>query len=271
MSSDVQRTSTSVQRPLEWMRFEPVKFGYLVDELSRSQVGTVMKLILRIWEFGPMLEDTVRTVSGVDFEVVRTRMLEVDGKLSFEMVEDARSYGKRTRNQRVEAGIASAEKRAANSTTVQRPFNDRSTGVLSMSVSDDLEERERAKPKDGFDDFYAPYPIKKARGSAEKAWAKLTKAERALCRPAIEAQVKACHFRGTDGKDYIPHPATWLNERRWLDEVSTSPASLAPAAPLTKEQARERLVQIRIDNNIGEGGAVPVSLMPKEVRDIIWR
>ena len=155
MSSDVQRTSTSVQRPLEWMRFEPVKFGYLVDELSRSQVGTVMKLILRIWEFGPMLEDTVRTVSGVDFEVVRTRMFEVDGKLSFEMVEDARSYGKRTRNQRVEAGIASAEKRAANSTTVQRPFNGRSTGVLSKSISssDSGKERARKKPEP------APHPF----------------------------------------------------------------------------------------------------------------
>ena len=114
---------------MEWMRFEPVKFGYLVDELTRSQVGTVMKLILRLWEFGPMPEANVRMVSGVDFEVVRARMFEVDGNLSFEMVEDARSYGKRTRNQRVEAGIASAEKRASNSTTVQRPFNGRSIYV----------------------------------------------------------------------------------------------------------------------------------------------
>lgn len=130
---------------------------------------------------------------------------------------------------------------------------------------------ERAKTDDGFEDFYSKYPNKKARGAAERAWSKMTKEDRALCRPAIEAQVMASHFRGTDGKDYIPHPATWLNERRWHDEVSATAASLAPAAPLTKEQARARLEDIRKANGIEPGGVVPVSLMPKEVREIIWR
>lgn len=79
-----------------------------------------------------------------------------------------------------------------------------------------------------FDAFYAAYPIRKAKGSAIKAWAKLTTAERDLCLPAITAQVKASHFRGSDGKDYVPHPATWINARRWEDEVT------APATPVRK-------------------------------------
>ena len=106
--------ATNVERPLEWMRFEPVKFAMLVDEMQRAQIGTVMKLILRLWEFGPMTETTVRTVANGDFEVIRPRMFEVDGLLSFEMVEDARSKGKRSMHQRIEAGKASAaiERRA---------------------------------------------------------------------------------------------------------------------------------------------------------------
>ena len=85
------------------------------------------------------------------------------------------------------------------------------------------EEKERTtqveKVDTVFDAFYAAYPNKKAKGPALTAWAKLKATERALCRPAIEAQVKANHFRGADGVDYIPHPASWLNARRWEDEV----------------------------------------------------
>lgn len=29
-------------------------------------------------------------------------------------------------------------------------------------------------------------------------------------------------WKGKD-KDYIPHPATWLNDRRWEDEIKDKP------------------------------------------------
>ena len=38
---------------------------------------------------------------------------------------------------------------------------------------------------------------------------------------AIESQVSANHFRSSDGKDYVPHFRTWLNQGRWEDEVET--------------------------------------------------
>lgn len=40
--------------------------------------------------------------------------------------------------------------------------------------------------------------------------------------------------------------------------------------PMTKDEARARLDEIRAENNIEPGGFVPVQLMPKEVREIIW-
>lgn len=92
---------------------------------------------------------------------------------------------------------------------------------------DKVNNKEERASKD-FDEFYAAYPVHKAKGNAVKAWARLTDAERTLCLPAIAAQVKAQHFRGADGKDYIPHPASWLNARRWEDEVKISTGEPAP-------------------------------------------
>lgn len=68
---------------------------------------------------------------------------------------------------------------------------------------------------DGFTEFYQAYPRKVARGAAEKMWAKirpnadlLAEMLAALAKWKLPSEVK-----------FIPHPATWLNEKRWLDEV----------------------------------------------------
>ena len=67
-----------------------------------------------------------------------------------------------------------------------------------------------------------------------------------MCQPAIEAQLKAKHFRGKDGQDYFPHCATWLNARRWEDEIADFKPVLNINGGMTKEQADEEMRQIRI-------------------------
>lgn len=69
-----------------------------------------------------------------------------------------------------------------------------------------------------FTDFYTAYPRKVARADAEKMWRRMTPAEQ---QAAIDALPKHCAKWLHDGteKQYIPHPATWLNGKRWEDEV----------------------------------------------------
>lgn len=67
--------------------------------------------------------------------------------------------------------------------------------------------------------FWELYPVKIAKYKASISWNKLTEIEKGLAIIAIKKQVESNHFRGRDGKDYIPHPATWLNQKRWQDEV----------------------------------------------------
>lgn len=70
-----------------------------------------------------------------------------------------------------------------------------------------------------FEDFWNIYPVKKAKSKAHESWCKLSDVEREKCTPAITKQIETKHFANNKGEDFIPHPTTWLNQKRWEDEV----------------------------------------------------
>ncbi len=71
-----------------------------------------------------------------------------------------------------------------------------------------------------FDRFWAAYPRKVGKPKAQTAFARLRVTERELDRmlAAIQCQSKIYRW-GKENWKYIPHPATWLNQRRWEDEI----------------------------------------------------
>ena len=83
-------------------------------------------------------------------------------------------------------------------------------GAVSAKASLVVED----KATDGeFESFYSSYPRKVAKPQAKKAWSK-NKCVLAEVLPALEQ-----HKKGWKDPLYIPHPATWLNQRRWEDET----------------------------------------------------
>lgn len=82
-----------------------------------------------------------------------------------------------------------------------------------------------------FDAFWEVYPRKVGKAAAQKSWDKLCPDD-ALCDTilsAAEAQKRSAQWL-KDGGQYIPNPATWLNQRRWEDELP-EPAKQQPSAP----------------------------------------
>ncbi|PWD04097.1 DUF1376 domain-containing protein [Pseudomonas amygdali pv. lachrymans] len=77
---------------------------------------------------------------------------------------------------------------------------------------------------DLFPKFWKIYPNKKGKAAAEKAWKKL-KVTDDLFTLIAQGLAKQCASLAwtKDGGQFIPHPATWLNGKRWEDEVQ--PAS----------------------------------------------
>ena len=72
-----------------------------------------------------------------------------------------------------------------------------------------------------FNSFYQAYPRKVGKPNAMKVWKKFkVDAELAIkIMASLEAHKKTKQWQD---KQYIPHPATWLNQERWNDEVESS-------------------------------------------------
>jgi uncharacterized protein YdaU (DUF1376 family) len=70
-----------------------------------------------------------------------------------------------------------------------------------------------------FDQFWKVYPKRKSKGQAEKAFVKINPDEQLLTKilESVERAKKSEDWIKENGK-YIPHPATWLNAKGWLDE-----------------------------------------------------
>lgn len=69
---------------------------------------------------------------------------------------------------------------------------------------------------DGFETFWKAYPRKTGKGYAATVWAK-TKPPKDLILRALSWQSDSEQWR-KDGGQFVPNPATYLNQKRWLDE-----------------------------------------------------
>lgn len=70
-----------------------------------------------------------------------------------------------------------------------------------------------------FDRFWSEYPNKTAKDAARKAFEKRKPDDHMLQKMlhALAQQRRSDQWI-RDGGQYIPHPATWLNQGRWMDE-----------------------------------------------------
>lgn len=67
-----------------------------------------------------------------------------------------------------------------------------------------------------FGRFWSAYPKKRSKPDAEKAWLQMNP-DIELCLEAIELARRSEEWKADKGK-WIPYPASWLNQKRWLDE-----------------------------------------------------
>lgn len=97
--------------------------------------------------------------------------------------------------------------------------------VTSNDCADAQSRAREDKPAENlwkrrFKEFWDAYPNKTGKGAAEKAYLKI-KPTQELHETMIRAVRAASLSRQwkKDGGQFIPNPATWLNQRRWEDEI----------------------------------------------------
>ena len=71
-----------------------------------------------------------------------------------------------------------------------------------------------------FDEFWAAYPRRIAKGDARKAWERASRLDPELLEKCLKALVwqRVSEQWTKDGGQFIPYPATWLRAERWEDE-----------------------------------------------------
>ncbi len=107
-----------------------------------------------------------------------------------------------------------------------------------------------------FNDFYLNYPRKISKQAALKAWNKLSKEEDFDPEAVIQQTsnyAKTCELLQTETR-YIPHPSTFLNQKRYEDYSTVDPEGLA--------KGKETKFDSNLDffkNQLGGGGVEPAA------------
>ena len=146
-----------------------------------------------------------------------------EGFISKRANEEIAEYYARI-EQASKAGKASAEARKNKSNAdVQQPFNSSSTTVQPTNNHKPITNNQTTTPN-GFAEFWSAYPKKVGKGAAQAAWKK-HKPDLAICIAAITTAKASRDWQKENGQ-YIPNPATWINQMRWEDgeTVSATPA-----------------------------------------------
>lgn len=89
-----------------------------------------------------------------------------------------------------------------------------------------------------FDKLYQLYPRKQGKQAALKAWLKNPELSNGLFDTVISALQKQKETIWKDKeRQFIPHPASWLNGKRWEDEIPQS-STINEHKPLSSEDIR---------------------------------
>lgn len=129
-------------------------------------------------------------------------------------------------------------------TPARRAPNTVSNHQESKKATPSHSKRERSKPAlTAFAEFWALYPRKVGKAKAEQAWPK-------ACNRQPEAFIIAAARRYAadppDDPQFIPHPATWLNQARFEDEPDEKrPLDSRPGKPAPQYRRSHGLDMLR--------------------------
>jgi uncharacterized protein YdaU (DUF1376 family) len=132
-----------------------------------------------------------------------------------------------------------------------------STNVDSSAKNENDKNPELNRKRDGlitpelFDDFWEFYPRKDVKGKAKTSWDKLCK--KGKDRPtwieikkALRSQIESEQWQT---KKFIPMPATWINQNRWLDDPKLMIA-FKKEEPKPNNRHREKDKEYKVDGNL---------------------
>ena len=112
------------------------------------------------------------------------------------------------------------------------------TGDIEVTGNGDGSSPSRPSPRSaqalelhGFSSFWSKYPKRVGKGDTLRSWKKNGCENRAVS--IIESLEKQLPYLTREGGQFIPNPATWLNQGRWDDDPPTTLPGVSKNAQAT--------------------------------------
>lgn len=139
-----------------------------------------------------------------------------------------------------------------NRENILRRYTNVGDGIRQPTKSTKEKEKENNNPPKSpqgdaeFDLFWTAYPRRVAKDKARTAFSKIPRSEIPALMAALERHKKSDQWT-RDGGQFIPHPTTWLNQKRWQDEIEPTKPKEQPTVvtSLPLNISREKLARMR--------------------------
>lgn len=234
-----------MKRTDTWM---PLYIGdYLADtgHLSTVEHGAYMLLLMHYWRTGPLPDDDEQIGYIVRMDApdwlriakkIRAFFSPSRGRLHQKRIDVEIARAQRISEKRAQSGAIGGRKASENREHNQGDTsnclpnakqtdqqNDRPSPSHVPSKKESKEDSRSFAPKPQhqaaapigaeFDEWWRNYPRRVGKGAAEVAYLKARKIASA------GELIAALDRKWATDEKYIPHPATWLNKKQWLDEI----------------------------------------------------
>ena len=243
----------------EFYKMHPAKWDNGTADLSLEQEAAYLRIVNAINKADEPCPANKYVMAGLfrcrPDKAMRLLQSIVDAEKVY--IEDGKIYNERAMNDvrtRHELGVKRAFSGSAGG--IQKQVNtvnalkDKEPTLANATPREEKRrEEKKGTPKppkggsgidpDEFEEWYDYYPRKVAKGSARRAFIKVReKVEQAELISAV--RVYAAVVTGKD-KEFIAHPATWLNGERWLDSDGVSNTSSQVSIERRVEVAKDWL------------------------------
>lgn len=199
----------------EWFKARNVWFGAFAA-LTDAEAGRLAKAL---WQYTATGEQAELSGNEKGCFAMILFTLQQDDAESGNLSEKRRSAGSKGGKQRVanQANATFATNDVANQAiATNKNKNKNKEKDIKETVLTDSKEKTAALDR-AFDKFWAVYPRHTAKQDAKKAFTKVAPDETLLTTMLTAIQKQKQTEQWSDPR-YIPHPATWINGRRWEDE-----------------------------------------------------
>jgi len=195
-------------------------------EMTDEQVGRYIRLMCLQHQKGHLSESVVLSVMGgeIDREVIGKLKRDDDGLYYNERLEEETNKRKKYSESRAKnrKGKAVSKSHDNHMSNICNSYDEHMVNENEdVNVNEVKGTKKRMTYDDpGFQAFWSAYPRKTAKANALKAFEKLNP-DGDLMKMMIGALSRWSKSEQwtKDGGQFVPHASTWLNGRRWEDEL----------------------------------------------------